>query len=120
MVCTLRMSSEVLMRCLDGLLVFSVDAYWCCDRRQRERKALLMSRLVEPIEEEHGRCRTEVILDEAETQPQRSRRMRQQLRQLYKLIDEDFIARLPEADRLHLSGLFCLSLIHISEPTRPY
>ena len=65
----------------------TVFAYWCCDRRQRERKALLMSRWVEPIEEEDGRCRTEVILDEAEGQPQRSRWMRRQLRHFYKLID---------------------------------
>ena len=45
----------------------SVFTYWCCDRRQRERKALLMSRWVEPIEEEDGLCRTQVILDETET-----------------------------------------------------
>ena len=70
----------------------TVFAYWCCDRRQRERKALLMSRWVEPIEEENGRCRTEVILDEAERRPQRNRRMRRQLRQLYKHIDEDFMS----------------------------
>ena len=70
----------------------TVFAYWCCDRRQRERKAVLMSRLVEPIEEENGRCRTEVILDEAEGQPQRTRRMRQQLRRLHKYIDEDFMS----------------------------
>ena len=54
----------------------TVFAYWCCDRRQRERKALLMSRWVEPIEEENGRCRTEVILDEAEAHLQRNRRRR--------------------------------------------
>ena len=40
----------------------TVFAYWCCDRRQRERKALLMSRWVEPIQEEDGRCLTQVIL----------------------------------------------------------
>ena len=51
-----------------------------------------MSRWLEPIEAEDGRCRTEVILDEAEVQPQRSRPMRQQLRLLYKLIDEDFMS----------------------------
>ena len=51
-----------------------------------------MSRWVEPIEEENGRCRTEVILDEAERQPQRNRPMRRQLRQLYKHIDEDFMS----------------------------
>ena len=50
-----------------------------------------MSRWVEPIEEEDGRCRTDVILDEADGQPQRSRRMRQQLRHLHKLIEEDFM-----------------------------
>ena len=60
----------------------TVFAYWCCDRRQRERKALLMSRWVEPIEEEYGRCRTEVILDEADAQPQRNRWMTRQLRPL--------------------------------------
>jgi hypothetical protein len=70
----------------------TVFAYWCCDRRQRERKAVLMSRLVEPIEEENGRCRTQVILDEADGQPHRTRRMRQQLRRLHKYIDEDFMS----------------------------
>jgi len=70
----------------------TVFAYWCCDRRQRERKALLMSQWVAPIEEENGRCCTEVILDEAETQPQRSWRMTRQLRQLYKHVDEDFMS----------------------------
>ena len=51
-----------------------------------------MSRLVEPIEEENGRCRTVVILDEAERQPQRTRAMRRQLRQLFRHIDEDFMS----------------------------
>ena len=51
-----------------------------------------MSRWVEPNEEETGLCRTEVILDEAERQPQRSRRMRQQLRELFRHIDEDFMS----------------------------
>ena len=69
----------------------TVFAYWCCDRRQRETEAELKAHSVEPIEEEDGRCRTEVILDEVDEEPQRTRRMTRQLRKLYKLKDRDFM-----------------------------
>ena len=51
-----------------------------------------MLRWVVPIPEEGGRCRTEVILDEAARQPQRTGATRKQLRQLFRHIDEDFMS----------------------------
>ena len=51
-----------------------------------------MSRWIKPLPEEGGRCRTEVILDEAERQPQRTGAMIRQLRQLFRHIDEDFMS----------------------------
>jgi hypothetical protein len=76
----------------------TVFAYWCSERRQRERKAKLMLELVEPIEEEGGRCFTEVILDEAESEPRRTPATMRKLVHLQKYIDEDFMR--PYRDRI--------------------